>query len=135
MVSQVDEQFNPVPGTEKEYPCDTLILSVGLIPENELTWMAGAREDAKTKGAAVDERFQTTVPGIFAAAAFEGCISLVYVAAVTFVLNRTLCRRLTGEKLVRIKQAGLLTLTTVLFLYVIFKQFFSVNLAAGILNF
>ena len=75
------------------------------------------------------------LPGIFAAAAFEGCISLVYVAAVTFVLNRTLCRRLTGEKLVRIKQAGLLTLTTVLFLYVIFKQFFSVNLAAGIFNF
>ena len=67
VVSQVDEQFNPVPGTEKEYPCDTLILSVGLIPENELTWMAGAREDAKTKGAAVDERFQTTVPGIFGA--------------------------------------------------------------------
>lgn len=67
VVSQVDEQFNPVPGTEKEYPCDTLILSVGLIPENELTWMAGAREDTGTKGAAVDERFQTTVPGIFAA--------------------------------------------------------------------
>lgn len=67
VVSQVDEQLNPVPGTQKEIPCDTLILSVGLIPENELTWMAGAREDTGTKGAAVDEHFQTSVPGIFAA--------------------------------------------------------------------
>lgn len=67
VVSRVDEQFNPVPGTQKEIPCDTLILSVGLIPENELTWMAGAKEDAGTKGAAVDEYFQTSVPGIFAA--------------------------------------------------------------------
>ncbi|MDO4327813.1 MAG: FAD-dependent oxidoreductase [Lachnospiraceae bacterium] len=67
VISQVDEHLNPIPGTEKEYPCDTLILSVGLIPENELTWMAGAREDQGTKGAAVDEFYQTTVPGIFAA--------------------------------------------------------------------
>lgn len=67
VISQVDESLNPIPGTEKEYPCDTLILSVGLIPENELTWMAGAREDQGTKGAAVDEFYQTTVPGIFAA--------------------------------------------------------------------
>lgn len=67
VVSQVDGQLNPVPGTQKEIPCDTLILSVGLIPENELTWMAGAREDTGTKGAAVDEHFQTSVPGIFAA--------------------------------------------------------------------
>ena len=67
VVSQVDEQLQPIPGTEKEYPCDALILSVGLIPENELTWMAGAEADEGTKGAAVDEAFQTTVPGIFAA--------------------------------------------------------------------
>lgn len=67
VVSQVDENLNPIPGTEKEYFCDTLILSVGLIPENELTWMAKAEQDAGTKGAAVDEFYQTTVPGIFAA--------------------------------------------------------------------
>ncbi|MDO5416970.1 MAG: FAD-dependent oxidoreductase [Lachnospiraceae bacterium] len=67
VISQVDEKLAPIPGTEKEYPCDTLILSVGLIPENELTWMAGAKQDEGTKGAAVDEYFQTTVPGIFAA--------------------------------------------------------------------
>ena len=67
VVSEVDEKLQPIPGTEVEYDCDTLILSVGLIPENELTWMAGAKEDGGTKGAAVDERYQTTVPGIFAA--------------------------------------------------------------------
>ena len=66
-MSRVDEKLQPIPGTEVEYACDTLILSVGLIPENELTWMAGAKEDEGTKGAAVDERYQTTVPGIFAA--------------------------------------------------------------------
>ncbi|MDO4268348.1 MAG: FAD-dependent oxidoreductase [Eubacteriales bacterium] len=67
VISQVDEHLQPIPGTEKEYPCDTLILSVGLIPENELTWMAGAEADNGTKGASVDEYFQTTVPGVFAA--------------------------------------------------------------------
>lgn len=67
VVSQVDERLQPIPGTEQEYVCDTLILSVGLIPENELAWMAGAAEDTGTKGTAVDEWYQTTVPGIFAA--------------------------------------------------------------------
>ena len=67
VVSQVDGSLCPIPGTEKEYPCDTLILSVGLIPENELTWMSGAKEDPGTRGPEVDEHFQTTVPGIFAA--------------------------------------------------------------------
>ena len=66
-VSQVDENLKPIPGTEKEYACDTLILSVGLIPENELSLMAGVELDSRTKGAIVDEFYQTTVPGIFAA--------------------------------------------------------------------
>ena len=66
-VSQVDEHMKPIPGTEKEYACDTLILSVGLIPENELSLDAGVCLDGRTKGAVVDEHFQTSVPGIFAA--------------------------------------------------------------------
>jgi len=66
-VSQVDEKLQPIPGTEKEWPCDTLILSVGLIPENELSLKAGVQLDLRTKGAVVDESLQTTVPGIFAA--------------------------------------------------------------------
>ena len=67
VVSQVDEKKQPVPGTEKEYACDTLILSVGLIPENELSLSAGVELDARTRGAVVDEHHQTSVPGIFAA--------------------------------------------------------------------
>ena len=66
-VSQVDEKLQPIPGTEKVWPCDTLILSVGLIPENELSLKAGVELDGRTKGAIVDEHLQTGVPGIFAA--------------------------------------------------------------------
>ena len=54
-VSAVDEHFKPIPGTEREYRCDTLILSVGLIPENELSIDAGVDLDSRTKGAVVDE--------------------------------------------------------------------------------
>ena len=66
-VSAVDEHFKPIPGTEREYRCDTLILSVGLIPENELSIDAGVDLDSRTRGAVVDEYFQTGVDGIFAA--------------------------------------------------------------------
>lgn len=66
-VSEVDERLRPIPGTEKRYSCDTLILSVGLIPENELSIDAGVVLDPKTKGAVVDENYQTSVSGIFAA--------------------------------------------------------------------
>lgn len=66
-VSKVDENFKPIPGTEKEYQCDTLILSVGLIPENELSLDAGVILDERTRGALVDENFQTATEGIFAA--------------------------------------------------------------------
>lgn len=66
-VSRVDEHMKPIPGTEREYACDTLILSVGLIPENELSLDAGVTLDGRTRGALVDEHFQTDVEGIFAA--------------------------------------------------------------------
>jgi NADPH-dependent 2,4-dienoyl-CoA reductase/sulfur reductase-like enzyme len=66
-VSRVDENLQPIPGTERDYACDTLILSVGLIPENELALMAGVELDTRTKGAVVDENFQTNIEGIFAA--------------------------------------------------------------------
>jgi NADPH-dependent 2,4-dienoyl-CoA reductase/sulfur reductase-like enzyme len=62
-VSRVDENMKPVPGTEKDYDCDTLILSVGLIPENELSLMAGVELDNRTKGPIVDEHYQTNVAG------------------------------------------------------------------------
>ena len=66
-VSEVDEKMQPIPGTEKDWPCDTLILSCGLIPENELSLQAGVELDPRTKGAVVDENGMTSVPGIFAA--------------------------------------------------------------------
>ena len=66
-VSQVDGDFHPLPGTEKYFPCDTLILSVGLIPENELSSMAGVLLDPRTRGPVVDEHYHTSVDGIFAA--------------------------------------------------------------------
>lgn len=59
--------MRPIPGTEKEYACDTLILSVGLIPENELSLGAGVVLDERSRGAVVDEHYQTSVEGIFAA--------------------------------------------------------------------
>lgn len=66
-VSQVDESLKPISGTETEYPCDTVILSVGLIPENELSIDAGIELDPRTHGAIVDEHFQTNREGFFAA--------------------------------------------------------------------
>lgn len=65
-VSKVDENRNPIPGTEMEFDCDTLLLSCGLIPENELSVSAGVELSPATSGAVVDETFCTSVPGIFA---------------------------------------------------------------------
>lgn len=65
-VSQVDERLAPIQGTERIVPCDTLLLSVGLIPENELSVAAGVELDQRTRGAVVNQSLQTGVPGIFA---------------------------------------------------------------------
>ena len=65
-VSQVDENLVPIAGTERIVPCDTLLLSVGLIPENELSVAAGVELDPRTRGSVVDQSLQTGVPGIFA---------------------------------------------------------------------
>ncbi len=63
----VDERWQPIPGTEEIIPCDTLLLSVGLIPENELSQKIGVLLDPVTGGPYVDEGYQTSVPGVFAA--------------------------------------------------------------------
>ena len=65
-IAQVDENRRILPETKRYIPCDTLLLSVGLIPENELTRAAGIPMDPVTNGALVDENRQTEVPGIFA---------------------------------------------------------------------
>ncbi len=65
-ISKVDEKLNPIPGTEEFVSCDTLLLSCGLIPENELSQGAGAQMDDVTAGPVVNAKLETTVKGIFA---------------------------------------------------------------------
>ena len=66
VVAKVGPDRRPIPGTEREIECDTLLISAGLIPENELSKAAGVQLTPSTKGAVVDENLQTSVPGIFA---------------------------------------------------------------------
>ncbi|WP_209006103.1 MULTISPECIES: NAD(P)/FAD-dependent oxidoreductase [Terrisporobacter] len=66
-VSEVDANMQIIEGTQKNYDCDTLILSVGLIPENELSLKAGVELDNNTKGPIVNENYETSVDGIFVA--------------------------------------------------------------------
>ncbi len=65
-LAQVDEKRRPIPGTERYIPCDTLLLSVGLLPENELSSAAGVELDGVTGGPVVSDRLATSVPGVFA---------------------------------------------------------------------
>ncbi|MBO5941594.1 MAG: FAD-dependent oxidoreductase [Kiritimatiellae bacterium] len=65
-VSKVDENLKPIPGTEMHFDCDTLLLSCGLIPENELSKAAGVEMDPKTRGPKVDASMATSLPGVFA---------------------------------------------------------------------
>ena len=66
VIAEVDSKFKPIPGTEEEITCDTLLLSCGLIPENELTRAADIKINPATNGPYVNESFETSVPGIFA---------------------------------------------------------------------
>ena len=66
IVSEVDSSSKPIPGTEVEYTCDTLLLSCGLLPENELSRAANVEINPSTNGPVVNESFETSVPGVFA---------------------------------------------------------------------
>jgi NADPH-dependent 2,4-dienoyl-CoA reductase/sulfur reductase-like enzyme len=65
-IAKVDDAWKPIPGTEQKIACDTLLLSVGLIPENELSRSAGIELDSITGGPIVNEKMETSFPGIFA---------------------------------------------------------------------
>ena len=67
VIAQVDDKLRPIPGTEIEYECDTLLLSCGLLPENELSRAAGVDINPLTNGPRVNEQLETNVPGVFAA--------------------------------------------------------------------
>ncbi len=88
-IARVDESRAPIHGTEQFVPCDTLLLSVGLLPENELTQEAGIDMDPVTGGALVDDGRQTSVPGIFA------CGNVLHVH--DLVDNVSVEAKLTGE--------------------------------------
>jgi NADPH-dependent 2,4-dienoyl-CoA reductase/sulfur reductase-like enzyme len=66
-ITQVDEHLKPIPGTTETVPCDTLLLSVGLIPENEISRGAGVEIDRRTQGPSISELCETNLPGVFAA--------------------------------------------------------------------
>ncbi len=96
---QVDEHWNPVPGSEEIIPCDTLLLSVGLIPENELSRKAGVVLDVVTGGPFVDEGMQTNVPGIFAAGNVVHVYDLVdWVTEAGFIAGRSAARFAIAER-------------------------------------
>ena len=65
-IARVDGSGAPIPGTEIDYPCDALLLSCGLIPENELSLTAGVALNGATNGPLVDDRLETSAPGVFA---------------------------------------------------------------------
>ena len=65
-IAQVDEKSKPIPGTEEHIPCDTLLLSVGLIPENELSKAVGVELSPVTNGPQVNESLETSILGVFA---------------------------------------------------------------------
>ncbi len=66
-IAEVDGNLKPIPGTEEHYDCDTLLLSVGLIPENELSRGMGVEINPVTNGPRVNESLETSIPGVFAA--------------------------------------------------------------------
>ncbi len=97
-VQQVDENRDPIPGTERYIDCDLLVLAVGLIPENELSLDAGIQMDPATKGPVVDESFMTSVPGIFACGNVAAVFDLVdYVSLTGEAAARGAVRYISGR--------------------------------------
>ena len=76
-ISKVDDNLKPIPGTQLTIDCDALVLSVGLIPENEVAKAAGVALDNRTNGTITDEFMQTSVPGIFSAGNSHAVMDLV----------------------------------------------------------
>jgi len=98
-IAKVDEKRNPIPGTEQHFDCDTLLLSVGLIPENELTQQAGVEMSPATQGAVVDDCLQTSREGIFACGNVLHVHDLVdFVSAESFRAGKAAAAYVQGRK-------------------------------------
>jgi NADPH-dependent 2,4-dienoyl-CoA reductase/sulfur reductase-like enzyme len=93
VISRVDGNLHPVPGSEKLIKCDTLLLSVGLIPENELSKKAGIELNAVTRGPVTTETMQTSVPGVFTCGNVSTVFDLVDYVAQTGVTAGTSAAR------------------------------------------
>lgn len=127
---QVDEKWNPIKGTGEIIPCDTLLLSVGLIPENELSKLAGVRIDPLTAGPFVDDHFETNVPGIFAAGNVVHVYDLVdWVTEAGFSAGRSAAEFALREKAKEIRHIPLIAGDNVR--YVVPHQLDKESLAAG----
>ena len=100
VVSQVDENRRPIAGTEMVFDCDTLLLSVGLLPENELSRQAGAAIDPRTNGPVVWENRETSIPGVFACGNVLHVHDLVdYVSAESEQAGKAAAAYLRGSRL------------------------------------
>lgn len=98
-IAKVDENRRPIPGTEKSFECDTLLLSVGLIPENELAEMAHVDISPSTLGAVVDDNLQTSKKGIFACGNVLHVHDLVdFVSSESFKAGKAAAEYVMGEK-------------------------------------
>jgi NADPH-dependent 2,4-dienoyl-CoA reductase/sulfur reductase-like enzyme len=98
VVSRVDEKMQPIGGSEQFIGCDTLLLSVGLIPENELSKEAGIELSPITKGPITTETMETAVPGIFSCGNVSTVFDLVdYVAETGMTAGRNAARFATGD--------------------------------------
>ncbi len=105
-VSRVDESRRPIPGTEREIPCDTLLLSCGLLPENELTREAGIALHSVTGGAKVDQHRETEIPGIYACGNVLHVHDLVdYVSEEAAIAGEKAAKTLLGESFPRVDVA------------------------------
>jgi len=99
VVSRVDEKMQPIGGSEKFIACDTLLLSVGLIPENELSKGAGIELSPITKGPATTETMETAVAGVFSCGNVSTVFDLVdYVAQTGMTAGRNAARYATGDR-------------------------------------
>lgn len=104
----VDEKWKPIPGSKEIIPCDTVLLSVGLIPENELSKNAGVTLDPITGGPFVDDRFMTNVPGIFAAGNVVHVYDLVdWVTEAGYVAGRSAANFAMQKKAAKISRVQL----------------------------
>ncbi|HPZ53253.1 MAG TPA: NAD(P)/FAD-dependent oxidoreductase, partial [Clostridia bacterium] len=98
-ISKVDENRRPIPGTEEYIECDTLLLSVGLIPENELTKGMGIELDGSTRGAVVDQNRETSLEGVFSCGNVLHVHDLVdYVSEEAYIAGKAAARYIKGER-------------------------------------